>query len=164
MNTENMTVTTTEIKVNIPEGMMVDEEKSTFTRIILKQKPQKIQWEDFGQVKGYFVNSDSHHTYYVHSKAHQNNKNTWPTEQEAKASVALSQLCQWRDKYNEGWSPDFTNLMNSCYIIYHNGSSFIRSSSTLTFPTIFRFKDAATRDKFYEDFKDLLEEAKPLLT
>lgn len=153
----------TEIKISIPEGMMIDEEKSTFTCIIFKPKPKKLQWEDFGEVKGFFIDSDSQLKYHVINESNCKNKNTWPTREEAKAALALSQLCQWRDKYNEGFKPDFTEQMNTSYIIYYNGNSFIRSSSTHTFPTIFRFKDAETRDKFYKDFKDLLEEAIPLL-
>lgn len=163
MNTENIKTTPTEINIVIPEGMIIDEEKSTFTRIVFKPAPPlKPKWKDFGEVQGFFINSNSDIIPYGHY-SHNKNINTWPTEEEAKASLALSQLCQWRDKYNEGWKPDYSKLGSVSCIIYHDGNEFKASSSTLKFPTIFRFKDAAIRDNLFEDFKELLEEAKPLL-
>lgn len=150
-------------KVQVPEGYEIDQEKSTFEEIVFKPVKSKPKWEDFGHVGGWYIRSDSTVVVsndYVTSGDH--NKNTWPSKAEAEAALALSQLCQWRDKYNEGWKPDWTNPKQYKYVIVSDKGCFEVGVNRLTSYPL-SFKSSGIRDKFLEDFRDLIEVAKPLL-
>ena len=122
---------------------------------------KKPQWEDFGQVEGWYVSAYSYLANPNKYRSHDENKNLFPTKEEAEACLALSQLCQWRDKYNEGWRPNWDESSDKYVIyIYRNiimSTEFSFASQVLT------FKTEKIRDKFLEDFRDLIEIAKPLL-
>ena len=152
-----------EVTIQAPEGYEIDKEKSTFEKIVFKPKaPEKPKWEDFGEVKSYFVSSYSKIGELKDSIVTDSTKNTWPTKEEAEACIALSQLCQWRDKYNEGWKPNWNNTKEGkhCICIEKNAITFGLYSFT---NKILSFKTDKIRNKFLEDFRDLIETAKPLL-
>lgn len=159
----------TELSITItpPDGMEIDKEKSTFEKIVFKPKQvvqpyNKPKWEDIGLVKGYYVNDISKLWPYS-ANAMESNRNTFPTKEEAEACIALSQLLQWRDKYNEGWKPNLQNVNDLKFVIY-SACGFIKSTSASNkFPAILSFKSPEIRDKFGKDFLELLEIAKPLL-
>lgn len=148
------------VKIHPPEGFEVCP-TSTQTEIrfrpISKSKPK---WEDFGKIEGYYIDEICSIIEYQ-SESRLSNKNTWPTLEEAEACLALSQLCQWRDKYNEGWKPDWKHSDFKYSIIV--GSDAILSSSHPYNHHVLAFKTSETRDKFFEDFRPLIETAKPLL-
>ena len=85
-----------------------------------------------------------------------------PTLEEAEACLALSQLCQWRDKYNEGWKPDWSNSREHKWTV-GVCLDIIKVYSTLDSNAVLSFKTSTIRDKFVEDFRELIETAKPLL-
>lgn len=148
------------VKIHPPEGFEVCP-TSTQTEIrfrpISKSKPK---WEDIRNIEGYFINGACEmHSY--EGLAGKVDKNVWPTKEEAEACLALSQLCQWRDKYNEGWKPDWKHSDFKYNIIV--GSDAILSSSHPYNHHVLAFKTSETRDKFFEDFRPLIETAKPLL-
>src|SRR5690554_3004764 len=95
------------LKVQVPEGYEIDQEKSTFEEIVFKPVKSKPKWRDLGHVDGWYICSDSKVVRIGYVISEDFNKNTWPSKEEAEAALALSQLCQWRDKYNEGWKPDW---------------------------------------------------------
>jgi hypothetical protein len=148
------------VKIHPPEGFEVCP-TSTQTEIrfrpISKSKPK---WEDIRNIEGYFINGACEmHSY--EGLAGKVDKNVWPTKEEAEAALALSQLCQWRDKYNEGWRPDYTKCGLKWTIqLYENQ---IKTFATSSYPCILIFKTEEIRDKFLEDFAELIEIAKPLL-
>lgn len=149
-------------EVEIPKGYEIDQEKSTFEKIVFKPVDPKPTWKDFGRVGGWYVGSDSEVVSSSYVKAGDLNKNTWPSKEEAEAALALSQLCQWRDKYNEGWKPDWTNSKQNKHVIVFDKGCFMVGVNRLTsYPLA--FKSSEIRDKFLEDFRDLIEIAKPLL-
>ena len=49
------------IKINIPEGMEIDKEKSTFEEIVFKSKEKQLPkaWEELNNIKGYYIDTDS---------------------------------------------------------------------------------------------------------
>lgn len=76
--------------------------------------------------------------------------------------LALCQLIQLRDCYNDGWQPDWTNGNITKYCITYNADRMI----TVEFYTkhcILAFKTKELRDEFYSNFIDLIKTAKPLL-
>lgn len=83
--------------------------------------------------------------------------------QEAEAFLALMQLRQLRKAYVKDWEPDWNNKKQYKACIMYNGTDFIIAyfkdlcSGPLSFPT---YKLA---EQFLNNFKDLLEIAKPLL-
>lgn len=84
---------------------------------------------------------------------------TFPTEEE-EACLALSQLCQWRDKYNEGWKPDYTDDSSKYTILYINNK--VNTTYTHYQQYLLTFKTEIIRNKFLENFKELIEIAKTL--
>jgi hypothetical protein len=153
------------VTIHPPEGYEVCP-TSTQTEIrfrpVVKGKPR---WYDFKGVKGWYVNNWSNITCYGSDTtgANDTNRNVWPTKEEAEACLALSQLCQWRDKYNEGWKPDYTNCEINLKWTIQPYKNQVERFVTNNYPCILIFKTEEIRDKFLEDFAELIDIAKPLL-
>jgi len=75
--------------------------------------------------------------------------------------TALARLEILRDIYNGDWVADFTKF-NVKYCIEFYSSDVLKSSYNNTHKFL-AFKDEKTRDLFLENFRDLIETAKPLL-
>lgn len=127
----------------------------------LGKKKLPITWNGLEQVYGYYVNNDS-----VISKdggyIHARNRNFFATKEQAEASIALAQLSQLREVYRNGWVPDWSNN-NKKYCIFIIEDAIVkdwfkRSNRFLS------FQDEETRDLFLENFRDLIEKAKPLMS
>lgn len=152
------------IKITPPEGYEVDKEKSTFSEIVFKKIKSNLpmNWEELGVVKGYYILSSSDiNIHPMIDKAVAYNRNVFPTKEEAKAVLAMAQLCQLRDAWNGGWRADWEDdTPKYCITSYKNileKEHYYNTSSSMAFQTI------ELRDKFMETFKDLLEDAKPFL-
>jgi len=132
----------------------------TYPELAKKELPKR--WKDLEEIKGYysaakcFINFGCENT-------DKYNKNIFTTKEQAEASIALAQLSQLREVYRDGWLPDFTDDdQNKFCITFHQNKL---CSETLTSrASFFSFQDAEERDLFLENFKDLIETAKPLLT
>ena len=80
----------------------------------------------------------------------------------AEAHLALMQLEQLRDRYRNGWNPDWENDEHK-YVIYNCKNKIIfntdidGTSHFLSFPTM------ELCEKFYNNFKELIEIAKDLI-
>ena len=155
---------TKEFKIQVPEGYEIDRENSTFEKIVFKRAGRKLpkKWEDLYKVGGWFV--DFHSDVVTSGSMHTGDsvKNRFPTKEEAEACLALSQLCQLRDRYNDGWKPDWKNSTETKYIIEINRDYITKTFYNHT-KRILAFKTKNIRDKFLENFRDLIEIAKPLL-
>ena len=76
---------------------------------------------------------------------------------------ALRKLIILRDYYNEGWQPDW-DINKVKYIIKRHGNRYFSNIETSeNYPSVLYFKSKEIRDKFFEEQKELLEIAKPLL-
>ena len=119
--------TTKELKIIPPEGYEVDKEHSTFECI--KFKPIESQlpttWEEFCKThsltgKEYWVNSVGFVEGGVEPGKKRNSKtdrNLLPSLYDAKAILALCQLIQLRDCYNDGWQPNWASKEFK-YVLY----------------------------------------------
>lgn len=87
--------------------------------------------------------------------------NILPNEKTAKAFLALMQLIQLRDCYRDGWEPDW-NTFDEKYCIYNIGNK-IDTNIFLDISIILSFQSKEIRDKFYNNFKDLIEIAKEFI-
>lgn len=146
--------------LKIPEGFELDLENSSKDKIVLKEI--KYDWEDFGLVKGYYISADSRiEDATIPEEAHDANKNTFPSKEEAEAALALSQLSQWRNKVLGDWKPDFKSDEHKYAIMCYKGEIMIRVTDYLHF--IFTFQNHDQAHEFMKNHKELLEKAKPLL-
>jgi len=162
-----------EIKINVPDGYEIDKENSTFECIKFKPIKKKLPktWEEFCKTypkkeRDCWVNSNSkiENIYYSTNQERNNieDRNLLPNKKYAEAMLALCQLIQLRDCYNNGWIPDWTDDCNPkyCIIIFHN---HILKSILSETSTILAFKTEELRNEFLTNFKELIEVAKPLL-
>jgi hypothetical protein len=88
-------------------------------------------------------------------------KNTLLSKELAEAMLALSQLLLLRDYYNDGWEPDWTKYEDK-YVIYFYDDEMRRCKFQYCNMPL-AFKSEKLRDEFLENFKELIEQAKPLL-
>jgi hypothetical protein len=153
-----------EFKIQVPEGYEIDKEKSTFEKIVFKKVDDLPKsWEELEFIDGFFVSSLSDIAKIGNNTTNdKSNKNVFPTKEEATACLALAQLCQLRDKYNNGWKPDWNSVAETKWVIEifkNNIAKNIYGGKH----RILAFKTEELRDKFIENFNDLIEIAKPLL-
>ena len=80
----------------------------------------------------------------------------------AEAYAVLPQLIRLRDEYNEGWKPDWGDDDSKKYILSYRRNN-IESSHTISSRYLLSFKSEEIRNQFLEDYKYLIEIAKPLL-
>lgn len=152
------------LKIEIPNGFEIDKENSTFEQIVFKEIEKQVPktWEELKTITGFYIDEDSE-IFKINSvltRVHQ--KNVFATEEQAKASIALAQLSQLRDFYRNGWVPNWEDS-NKKYCIEFFGSG-IRKDNYINASIFLSFQDAETRDLFLENFKELIEQAKPLMS
>lgn len=153
------------ITITAPEGYEVDKEKSSFEKIVFRALPDKElprSWGELNNVSGYYVTDTADLKVYSFL-ACETNRNTWPTKEEAEASIALAQLCQLRDRYNGGWKPDWGRESDELKHCVNIECGKITANIWRTTQHVLTFKTPELRDKFMENFSDLIEKAKPLL-
>lgn len=79
----------------------------------------------------------------------------------AEAYAVLPQLIRLRDEYNEGWKPNWEIEYVKYYIRVDKNKWHLDYHSSAHY--LLAFKTEETRDRFFEDHRDLIEIAKPLL-
>lgn len=152
------------IEIKPPEGYEIDEEKSTLKRIefkpIVKELPKS--WEALVEIQGSYVMEDSTIENCVEYTSNEKNKLIFPSEGEAKASVALAQLLQLRNRYNGDWEARYNKNINEkyCIMISCNVPGIFTFGET---HAPLRFRTRRLAETFLENFKDLIIQAAPLL-
>lgn len=154
---------TKEMKIQAPEGYEIDKKNSTFENIIFKKVEKELpkSWEDLYEVGGWFVDFHSKVVTSGSMRTADSVKNRFPTKEEAEACIALAQLCQLRDRYNDGWKPDWTDFTMKPSIYFHK--DIATTGENRSERTILYFRSEKIRDEFLENFGDLIKTAKPLL-
>lgn len=84
-----------------------------------------------------------------------------PNKELANAVVALLKLLFLRDYYNEGWQPDWKDEEKKFSIEIYEGE--FDTFESVECQRVFSFKTEEIRNTFFEDQRELLEIAKPLL-
>lgn len=136
--------------------------KQNFSNEELGIKPRlPKRWEGAGFIKGYYVASNSQIVETKETICVDTNKNILPTKELAEAMLALCQLLYLRDIYNDGWQPDWKDGKQKYIIVSLGNVIGCFESNTVSHPMV--FKTSKLRTLFFENFKDLLEIAKPLL-
>jgi hypothetical protein len=150
------------IKIEIPVGYEIDTEKSTFEQIVFKEIKKELpkSWEELGVIGGYWVYYNST-TIHDEDKIISDHKNIFKTKAQAQASIALAQLSQLRDVYRQGWKPDWKNTDTKHAVIKLN--EILTTSFESCYPKFLSFQSREIAEQFLKNFKDLVEEASPLL-
>lgn len=152
-----------ELKIEVPQGYEIDRENSTFEKIVFKKVEElPKRWGELKRIKGVYVDSDSRLCNSGYGATYETSKNIFPTIEEAEACLALAQLCQLRDRYNNGWRPDWDDGGEQKYAIKIENNKTVKYILTST-SSVLSFKSVNLRDEFLENFRDLIETAKPLL-
>ena len=164
---------TKEIIIKVPEGYEIDQENSTFGCIKFKPIKTKLPrtWEEFCEthprVVGEWYLSGSSQVYRLRTsdglaRDPDSDKNILPSRELAEAVLALCQLIQLRDCYNDGWKPNWYDNKDYKYCI-----DFFQDKIHATYfcaeQKVLAFRTEELRDKFLVNFQDLIEIAKPLL-
>jgi hypothetical protein len=131
----------------------------TYPEIAKKELPKS--WEDLKEIEGYYTGANCC-IGFAGCNTYKENKNTFATKEQAEASIALAQLSQLIKVYNDGWEPDWTDDEFKFCIYFIRNS--ITSQSLQNIKVFLSFKDAEIRDLFLENFRELIETAKPLLS
>lgn len=79
----------------------------------------------------------------------------------SKPFKALSKLLVCREVYRAGWSPDWNDTDDKYVIENYNNKPYKECYSNIA--RILSFQSKEVRDKFLENFRDLIEEAKELI-
>ena len=137
---------------------------------IIYEKGLPKTWEEFcknNPIKPneYFINTQSDIAYGQYCPSYDRecvvDANLLPSKEYAKAMLALCKLIQLRDCYNNGWQADWAEEGVYYCIFYCNGK--IKLDTRYSWHCILVFKSRELRDTFYNNFKDLIEQAKLLL-
>jgi hypothetical protein len=151
-----------EIKIQIPEWYEIDKELSTFEKIVFKAKVKELpkSWEELEIVNGFYTNSNSN-VGEANCSTIDSSRNIWPTKEYAEASIALAQLLQLTRVYNAGWEPDWTD--DNCKHCIYISADEIQLDTWILVHHILSFETRELAQQFLNNFKDLIEIAKPLL-
>ena len=157
-----------ELTIEPKNGKVIDLENSDLSvgKIVFKKKENKLptKWEDLKKLDGFYVEIDSKIDSISDGDISAINRNVFPTKAEAEACLALSKLCQLRDAYNGEPLADWCDWEddNTKYCIYFYEEKICKTRNRGD-RKVLSFKTAELRDKFLENFEDLILTAKPLL-
>jgi hypothetical protein len=151
-------------KIEVPNGYEIDKEKSTFENIVFKEVSIGLpkDWYFLEEISGFFINHDSSIGIYSVESSNKTNRHIFAKYEQARASLALAQLSQLREVYRNGWKPDWKDNKEK-YCIYFNGNK-IQKEVYFSANVFLSFQDKETRDLFLENFRDLIEQAKTLMS
>ena len=156
-----------ELRVEVPEGYVIDKENSTFECIKFKPKGIKT-WNDLCEaslnsnevmLSGYRI-WDYDSNIYVTNKliASDYSKNVFLTEKEAKSSLAMSQISQLMPYYGGAITDEEWNDrgMRKFVIIRHCNRVFF--DTTYAFYEYLAFYTKEQRDNFYKNNEQLVKD------
>lgn len=88
--------------------------------------------------------------------------NILATQEDAEAILALIKLKRLRDTYRQGWVPNWKNNSEMKYSIEYDKGMLYRCGH-FSVTRFLSFQSEKIRDKFYENFKGLIEQAKEFI-
>lgn len=161
-------------EIKIPEGCEVDTITTEGGSVVVtfKAKERKLpkNWEQFCEThpitsKDCFINDNSVllDDMFDEERDWKEDRNLLPDRATAEAVLALCQLIQLRDCYNQGWVPDWNDEdEKKCMIILKAGEPIqIAPFYTMAYSPLY-FKTNELRDQFLGNFRDLIEKLRPL--
>lgn len=157
------------IVIDIPDGMCIDESKSTFEKIVFKKKEcsKPRSWEEYcNNLKGEFYyirdDRDSIGKSFTCTGVVSAYKNYVPSKELAEAFLAMMQLMSLRQAWIGDWEPDW-KLPTAKYCIFRDGTSRIAAGTTYCAARSLSFPTKEMAEYFIDCFKDLLNTARSLI-
>lgn len=160
------------LKFTIPEGYEIDKEHSTDSEIVYKLKESTFSksWEEFCNKHVRVVENEAYITPYSNITAMKvsgvrnpkEDKNLFPSRY-GEAFLALMHLLTIREReyIPEGWKPAPEEY---AYVIYYSkATQKIVRDRFYSFHTPLSFPSLELRNKFFENWKGLIEVAKELI-
>lgn len=153
--------------IEIPEGFELKKVSDTEYKIVKKGKVLPKTWDEFCD---FFPIKDTEYYIGSNSEILRNNcknrisctdKNVLPSKEKAEAILALCQLIQLRDCYNDGWKPNWKDPSQNKHTIYYN-TNYPDKGTNAVSTRVLVFKTKELRNEFFDNFKDLIEKLKPL--
>ena len=156
------------IEIEIPEGKKAVLKDN---KIIYKDIAPKLPetWEEFCRLypvkegESYIEDKYCNTPPLADQKRNPNNgKNILPSIEAANAHIALMQLHQLRDCYNNNWHCNWTDESETNAVITRShGKLTVYADWAIT--TFLTFKSKEIAEKFLKNFKDLIEQAGDLI-
>jgi hypothetical protein len=152
-------------EITLPDGWVIDKQEGN--KLILKEnKPELDTWEKcikylHSKIGLYYINNDSLPIIKVSSNFDSQDINVFP-EEYINPMLALMQLLVCYKAWIGDWKPDYKDVNSKKYCIFSDYNRILTTTVTDT-QYVLAFPTFDIRDKFLETFKDLLEQAKPLL-
>lgn len=105
-----------ELKIEIPEGYEIDEEASSFEKIVFKKKVEVNRWENLKRVRGVYINESSNFNSTPSGLVLPHNRNVFLNEKYAKSALALAQISQLLPYYDTDvdWTASNEKFCISC--------------------------------------------------
>jgi len=152
--------------IEIPEGFELKKVSDIEYQIVKKEVKLPDTWEEFCEThkisNEYFVGTNSNITKISdrdnRERDIQLDQNVLPNKGYAEAVRALCQLIQLRDCYRQGWKPDWANNIFNKYCISFDSDGCVQIVCA-SLCNILSFQSEEIRDKFFYNFKDLIETA-----
>lgn len=145
------------LKINVPEGYKIDKEKSTFEEIVFKEIVKKYPTgvkEIEGRIWCLSSLGEAYHAVDGISLSQVS------TEGRANEILAVTQLVELRDAWNkiDGFEVDWENDNQEKYCIFREENK-IETDYSFNVTHLLYFGSPVTRDKFLEQFRDLIDQA-----
>lgn len=121
------------------------------------------RWEELGVIEGFYVNEDCEPEEVINTSICEESRSTFPTSEQAEASIYLAMLMQLRDVYREGWVPDWELAGETKYSVTKEQNQWKCYVSKYV-STPFSFQTQERAELFLENFGDYLEKIKPLFS
>lgn len=151
--------------INIPEGFELKKVSETEYQIVSKERKLPKTWEEFCEINSKphdnecFITIDSNIlNVTADNRLADTDKNVCPSKEVAEGILALIQLIQLRDFYNDGWKPNPTGIHAVIYIT----ESLTWTVAITNSISLFTFKSDSLAKEFLNNFKDLLDKVKYL--
>ena len=151
--------------IEIPEGFELKKVSDTEYQIVKKEVKLPNTWKEFCKI--YKVTEEERYITSIStfnpapggsSRHPMFSKNLLPNEEYAEAMRALCQLIQLRDCYRQGWKPNWADNIFNKYCISFDSNDCVQINSA-SLCRIFSFQSEEIRDKFFNNFRDLIETA-----
>ena len=156
-------------RIEVPAGHEIKKIDSTHWELVKIEKNRPKTWEEFCKMHP-IGESEVTLDYYAdickgrvsRSRDPRFDRTSLPDGKTGEAMRALCQLIQLMKCYNGDWEPDWTYYARDKYVIVNEGVE-IKISANAATSHVLAFDSEKLATEFLENFRDLIEIAKPLL-
>ena len=153
------------MKQKIPEGYVIDVEKSNLEKGVIEYKKKDttwVQWYELSSVEGFYLNSKCNVIKTMSPKAcESSNRDIFSTKPQVEAIIAIAQLTHHLARVNGEWVPDYSSGKQKFAITCYGKTIHVEVYNFVS--SFLVFKDEDTAVKFRLTYEDLIKQAAPIL-